>query len=255
MQRMFLGYLWGGEKAVVSRGTAAWVWGIAPWKDPVDITLSIRRDTPARWVSVHRCNLEPYDVGKKRGTRVCNATRVLIDLAGELDERSLELMLDDALRRGATSVPRLRWRLDQCRRGQVGSGALRRLLEARLVGGLSESTLETLMGRVLKGMEARGFPLPQRQFVVRLDGLGGTARLDFAFPEFKVGLEGDGRRWHGQGRWEEDLRRENAFRQAGWDVRRFSWRDVARDPAYVLEQAEAALRLAGWRRPAQGTLS
>lgn len=251
---MVLGYLWGGEKAVVSHWTAAWVWGLALWRDPVDLTFPTRRDTPANCVRIHRSSIEVCDVDRRKSIRLFNATRVLIDLAGEMDPSALELMLDEALRTGTTSIPRLRWRLQQLGRGVGGSRVLKELLENRLPGGLSESALETLMGQVLREMKRRGLPLPQRQFAVRLEALRKTARLDFAFPEFKVGLEGDGRRWHGQAQWHDDLRRENAFRQAGWDVRRFSWTDATRNTTYILDQAEAALRLSGWRPPEQGTL-
>lgn len=181
-----------------------------------------------------------------------NATRTLVDLASEVDENELELMLDAALRSGKTSLTRMRWRLQQLGSGHHGCHVLKRLVDGQLSGGLSESALETLIGRVLRQMKRRGFPVPERQFVVKLGR--GTGRLDFAFPHFKVGLEGDGRQWHGPGRWESDLRRENAFRQAGWDVRRFSWRDATKDPAYILDETEAALRLAGWRPFVQGTL-
>lgn len=252
-QRMTLAYLWGGEGSVVCRDTAAWVWGLAPDKGVIDLAMASHRQPPASWIVVHRHLLQPCDVVNFGAIETTNATRTLIDLAGDLDERALELMLDEALRRGLSSIPRMRWRLEQIGAGRSGCPTLRKLLHHRLPGGPSESVLETIMASVFKQMLKRGFPTPQRQFPVRLTGCR-NARLDLAFPRFRVGLEGDGRRWHGPVQWQEDLRRENAFRQAGWDVRRFSWRDATKDPAYLLDQAEAALRLAGWKPYLQGTL-
>lgn len=252
-QRMLLAALWGGERAVLCRWTAAWALRLSRASRTVDVSLPVRRQAPADWIRVHRSNLEACDVEQIAGVEITNATRTLIDLAKELEAVPLEIMMDEALRCGRTSIPRLRWRLERIAHGHAGCRLLKRLVEERLPGGPSESVLETLMSRILRQMKKRGFPLPQRQFEVRLDRRT-TARLDFAFPEFKVGLEGDGRRWHGPAQWQDDLRRENAFRQAGWDVRRFTWADATRNPSYILDQAEAALRLAGWRRPHQDAL-
>jgi len=245
-QKAVAAYLWGGPDCLLSHWVAASLLRLAPEPKLVDLIVPRNRRRPAQWVTVHRRAIDSCDVARLGALCCTNGTRTLIDLAPQTNDQTLEMMLEEGLRLGHCSVPRIHWRLDGLGPRHPGCGALRRLLEQRLTGGSSESALETLMGRVLKQMRQRGFPLPQRQFVVRLP-TGTRARLDLAFPSYRVGLEGDGRRWHTQAAWNEDLRRENAFRQAGWDVRRFSWRDVTKDPKYLLDDAESALRLAGWR--------
>ncbi|MGI8407881.1 MAG: hypothetical protein ACR2L3_05165, partial [Actinomycetota bacterium] len=140
-QRMQLAQLWGGEASVVSRWTAAWVLGLSPAGETVDISLPVRREAPARWVRVHRCHLEVCDVEQIHGVRITNATRTLIDLARDMEEVPLAIMMEEALRRGQTSIPRLRWRLERVRTGHAGCGLLKRIVEERLPGGLSESAL------------------------------------------------------------------------------------------------------------------
>lgn len=244
VQRIFLAHLWAGDDSIVCRGTAGWIWGFAAEPQDVDLVVPRRLRPPAPWVRVHRSALMDCDVTHTRSLPITDPTRTLIDLAGEVGEKQLEIALDTALRCRLTSLPRMRWRVGQLQKGQPGAAALKRILREQLPGGLSESALETLIGRLILQMRKRSFPIPERQFQLRLHDR--NARLDFAFPAYHVGLEGDGRRWHGRAQWEDDLRRENAFRQAGWDVRRFSWSDATREPSYILDQAEAALRLAGW---------
>lgn len=201
MQRIFLAHLWAGPDSVVCMRTAGWIWGLTGHPETIDVAVPRRLRAPAPWVRVHKLQLLRCDVTTKRSVPTTDATRTVIDLAGEVGEKELAIMVDHALRCGSTSLPRMRWRVEQLKRGQPGAAILKRLIDERLPGGLSESALETLIGRILLQMKGRSFPLPLRQFQVRLPDR--NARLDFAFPAFKVGLEGDGRRWHGQAQWQD----------------------------------------------------
>jgi very-short-patch-repair endonuclease len=79
------------------------------------------------------------------------------------------------------------------------------------------------------------------QFPV-LDDRVFVARLDFAYPAIRVGIEADGYRWHGNPEdWRRDLRRENRLKLLGWTLLRFSWEDVHDRPELVASQVRAAL--------------
>ena len=84
-----------------------------------------------------------------------------------------------------------------------------------------------------------GLPEPVRQHVV------GGVRLDFAYPSIKLGIEADSRLWHG-GR--TDVQRNsdkaNVLVAHGWRVLRFTWSDVRRRPAYVVDTVARELVLA-----------
>lgn len=166
--------------------------------------------------------------------------RTLIDLAAVVSIGEAARALDAALRRRITSLDSLRELLDELGRDRrPGAGTLRRLVEERDDRDrLLESRLEAKLLRVLR---SRAVPLPVAQFRV-LDGDAFVARLDFAYPSQRVGVEADGYRWHGSPeRWRRDLRRENRLKLLGWTLLRFSWEDVHDRPELVASQIRAAI--------------
>jgi very-short-patch-repair endonuclease len=92
-------------------------------------------------------------------------------------------------------------------------------------------------------------PLPVPQYQVVENGIP-IARLDFAYPIHRLGIEADGYRWHsGVQRWQEDLRRENRLKLLGWTLLRFSWTDVKERPELVASQVRSALETLGKGSP------
>lgn len=81
--------------------------------------------------------------------------RTLIDLATTVEERALELLVNDADRLGLVDPERLRAALDE-RHGVPGVRALRRLLDARTFR-LTDSELERRFLRLLRraGLRSR----------------------------------------------------------------------------------------------------
>jgi very-short-patch-repair endonuclease len=99
-----------------------------------------------------------------------------------------------------------------------------------------ESVLEQRLFRLLR---RAGLPPPAAQHEVRA-GDKIVARLDFAYPELRVGIETHGYRWHGgREQWQRDMRRENELKQLGWTVLVFGWEDVHREPERVIRQVRA----------------
>jgi very-short-patch-repair endonuclease len=184
-------------------------------------------------VTIHRSVVPAADRTRIGPIPLTTGTRTLIDIAAILDEESLELALDAALRRGLTSVGKL------CRalHGQAGTATLGRLVEARTPERGSESALETKVLRVLK---SHGLPVPVGQFEVR-DGARLIARVDFAYPGQLVAIEADGYRYHsGRSAWQRDRSRQNAFVARGWRVVHVTAEDL-RDSAAVASDVRRAL--------------
>ena len=79
------------------------------------------------------------------------------------------------------------------------------------------------------------------QFEVRIGAA--KYRLDFAFPVFKVAVEGHGFGAHG-GRLAHtrDARRFSDLAGAGWRVVPVTWEAITKEPNYVVEQIRSALR-------------
>lgn len=199
----------------------------------------------SRWtcegVRVHRTSLlPPCDVTQKTSIPLTNASRTLLDLGAVMDADHVEVALECALRRGLTSVPRLRWRLQEVGgRGHAGSAALRKLLDRREPGTRPlQSVLEV---RFLQGLCRRKLPAPVRQFEVRV---GQRRRfIDFGFPHALLGIEVGGRRFHsGPAAAQRDSRRHNELTALGWRILYFTWDDVQHRMDYVIDCIERELR-------------
>jgi hypothetical protein len=173
-----------------------------------------------------------------QGIRTTTATRTLIDLGGVVSAATLEAALERALHERLTTLDRLIRRFFQvARKGRTGIGPLRALLVDRdPTLAPAESDLETLLLRILR---EHGLPAPVRQHVVELDG--SVFRLDVAYPDRKIFIEGDGFGVHTMRRvFERDRDRQNLPVLAGWLPLRFTWRQLCRAPLRVATQVSDA---------------
>lgn len=179
--------------------------------------------------------------------------RTLLDLAGLLPRRRAAIALDDALRRGLTTIGSL----DHClwlteRRGRNGCGVLRDLVRERWT--LSEtptSPLETVIFDLLVGS---GLPTPALQYEVRDDKGSFVGRVDFAYPESKVIIEGHSKQWHwGVEAGSRDLARHNALAALGWTILYITWEDATRRRESTIARV-AQLISTPETRPPEGAL-
>ena len=94
-----------------------------------------------------------------------------------------------------------------------------------------------------------GLPEPVVQWVVN-DAGRFVARVDLAYPEWKIAIEyeGDGHRSDRQ-RWRADIRRQRELEALGWIVIRLTEADLAEGGAALLRilQQTIAARVAGWK--------
>ncbi len=170
--------------------------------------------------------------------------RTLLDLAGVVGQDVLELALEDALRRGLTSIPRLEWRMDElCKKGRPGCKQMARLVADRdRRARPTESGLETKIWRFIKEFQ---LPRPERQYEVALDN-NRAARPDFAYPHEKLALEGHSYRFHsGRAAWERDRQRHAALIAHGWRVIYISKDDLDHRKPELAQQILAALNSRG----------
>jgi very-short-patch-repair endonuclease len=164
-------------------------------------------------VTVHRGVIARNDRRIRGRVPVTSPARTLVDIAGMLDDESLEAVVEDFFHRGVTTPLAVQRCLDATGgTGRRGSHLLRALLADRDEAPL-EYKLEQKIWRLLRKAGLR----PVRQHEVRC----GTQRyrLDFAFPLLKVAVEGQGFAAHG-GRLahSRDNRRLADLVGAGWRV-------------------------------------
>jgi len=91
----------------------------------------------------------------------------------------------------------------------------------------TESVFETLLDRLLRGA---GLPVPVRRHEVKQGDIV-LARLDFAWPELRVGLEAEGLRWHaGRRAFQQGVDRANDLALTRWTIIRVTRDDLVPAP-------------------------
>jgi very-short-patch-repair endonuclease len=203
--------LWAGEGAVVSHAAAGALWRIE--------------------------EVEPVDRRMIGPIPVTSPARTLIDLAGILDAEALHAAVENAIHRGLTTPMSIGRRLDALGgKGRSGSGRLREILSDRGTSGAAESRLEVKIWRTLRasGMQ------PVRQHVVRCGDR--TYRIDCAFPQWRLGVEGVGDAFH---RSALERRRDHArladLASISWRMLPVTWHAITETPERVVEQVLRAL--------------
>jgi hypothetical protein len=204
--------------AVLSAGTAAWVWGLPHPRQATDV---VHLTDPHRWRRgrgwlMSRAALPAGEVTVRGAYRVTTVARTLVDVARTWPEVHAVAAVDAALLRGLTTRDDVRGVL---RRQADVPGVPRAVRALALADGRSESWLETY-GRLT--FAALGLPpfLPQVEL-----WLGGRLLkvADGWYPEAALAIEFDGRvkyrrprygRTPEQALWEEK-RTEDLLRSVG----------------------------------------
>jgi Protein of unknown function (DUF559) len=230
--------------AVASHRSAAALWSFPGFDEGiVEVTALRHRRRKARDVLWHETvRFDDREATSLDGIPVTNATRTLLDLGAVVGEVPLLVALDDAVRRGLTSIERMADELDRFGDRRRGSGTVRRVL-ARRRGGTPtpESPLETLFDQLIQDY---GLPEPVRQWPVVDDTGRVVARVDFAYPAAKLVIEIDGARYHAAaGRWEADLARQNAIGRRDLRILRYTSEALTQRPAAVAREIREALRV------------
>ena len=241
-QRLLAACLHAGPGAVASHRAAAALWRMDGVR-PGSVEITARRQVRSVGVIGHQFPLPPRHITSIGPIPVTDPARTLLDLGSVLSWEIVDQGLDDALRRGLTTLPRLWRRLRaEAERGRSGAGVLRGLLAVRdPASAPPESVLEARLALLLR---RSGLPAPVAQYEIR-EARRRVARLDFAWPDHMVALEADGYRYHsGRAAWQRDLTRRNALTGRGWRVLHVTWEDLARHPERVAAAIRNALRSA-----------
>jgi hypothetical protein len=208
----------GGREARASHGSAGEVWEM-PGRSIAAIEITCRRWKRTRQAGlvVHESRmLTELDGTVRNGIPVTTASRTIFDLAGTVGRRTLDLAIENALRRQLTTLDELADVLDRLgRRGRSGTTALRGALDRRAADdAFTESEAEQLIRRLLT---EHGLPEPVPQHEVRDRGGRLVARVDLAYPELKIAIEYDSYEHHvGRDALVRDSARRNAVVALGW---------------------------------------
>lgn len=201
-QRALAACLVAGPGAVVSHRSAAVLWGISGFRPGrVEVTVPPGRSNRNALARVHRSEVAGV---RREGIAVTRPARTIADLAAVVGGDVLEEAVDDVLCRRLVT-------LDELAGGR--SRALHTVVQAWNGHGLAEGVAEM---RVVRELLAAGLPQPVRQYELFHDGVL-VARVDLAYPDYRLAMELDGFRWHaGQGPFRSDRLRRNRIEAAGW---------------------------------------
>ena len=227
-----------GSKVAVCLSTAASMHG---FDTELDTHLHVlnplgQQLRPTRGLFVHRREGAPLVA--VAGRPVTSPAWTAIEVARALRRPRALATLDAALRSRTCAREELA-AADARQAGRRGIVSTRELLG--LASPLAESPMESEARLV---MLDGGLPPPVLQYEVT-DRRGRTWRLDFAWPQRRVGAEYDGVDWHsGPEAFRRDRERSAALQELGWSIVPVIATDVRQRPDDLVRRLDAQLRRA-----------
>jgi hypothetical protein len=215
--------LYAGPAAVVSGLSAAYIWGVDRQPQAVELTIPPTRHRRLSGVQLIRSNLTDDDTAMRRGLCVTSAARTTLELLLRLPRTDAVIGADAMLARTGLTAARLDAYVSE-QRGLHGIRAARDLVA--LLEPLTESPMESVCRLLIVD---NGLPRPIAQHVIRYNELT-LARLDFAYPQWKLGLEYEGDYHRDRGTFRRDIARYRGLENLGWKIIRITGDDILRNP-------------------------
>lgn len=190
----------------------------------------------------HRLQARPAACRHAEGLPIEHPARMWRQAAAEWDLDSLIIAADSLIlpRRRLLTIAELRQEIAEA--GDVAGRLLSRAIGAAREG--AETAEETRLRLLLV---RAGLPEPDLNIDLRHHGHF-VARLDLAYPRYRVAVEHDGR-VHAEdaAQFAKDADRWDAIREAGWTHVRILSHHMRPDPQVAVDKAARALFDAGWR--------
>jgi very-short-patch-repair endonuclease len=193
-----------GPGAVLSHLAAAALWGLRPPPAIIDVTVPTANGRKRRnGLRIHRStSLTTQEATIRRGIPVTTAARTIADLRRMLPRREVAAAIAEA----------------EVKRLPVGDRS----------GFLHEPTRSELERAFLRLCRRHRLPMPEVNVRV------GPYTVDFLWREANVIVETDGFETHGnRSAFEADRARDADLTVMGYEVIRFTWRQLSDDPAVV----------------------
>jgi very-short-patch-repair endonuclease len=223
-----------GKRTLVSHRSAAALFGLAaPPPDGVEVTVIARGCRSRAGLRVHQAEtLATVDRGSCHGIPVTAPARTLIDYAATAGYEEAERAIAEAFALKLLTEPRLTAAIDRAPH-RAGVAQVKAILGQEGGPSRTRSGGERAMLRLIR---AAGLPEPRTNYPVA----GFTA--DFCWPDERLIVEVDGHPFHSsRPAVERDHRRDLVHREAGYEVIRFTARQLEEAPFYVAAVIARAL--------------
>ncbi|WP_212839724.1 endonuclease domain-containing protein [Catellatospora sp. IY07-71] len=235
------------QAAVAGRSAVAFHGGLAPLDAaPVEVLVPpTHRFGPVAGLRVHTADVSTAEFVSRGRARVTSPLRTCWDLAQWYEPAEAVAHIDSLLGRGAVDLSELR-RHAHNQLDQRGGSRFGKAVELADGGAQSAPESHTRVGLVLAGL-----PRPVTQHVIEDRGRF-VARVDLAWPEYRVAVEYDGV-WHAQAdQFHLDRQRLNRLVGQDWIVLHLTAQRLREDlPAFTAE-VRTALRTRGWHPVRRG---
>ncbi len=203
-------------ECVLSHRSAAHHWGILMEhndSDPIDVVTETDFHVQRSTVKAHKTTQLEDHTTEYEGLRITTVERTIIDLAAVAEPHVLSAAITLAVSKHLTTVELIEKTLGTMRtKGRRGSKRLKSMLQRKDPTRLAaESGAER---RVYDAIRDSSFPDPTPQCCV--DTPYGQYRIDFAYPERRIGIEVDGPHHLSRTQSNYDRRRDQHLSAQGW---------------------------------------
>jgi very-short-patch-repair endonuclease len=222
--------------SIVVLGTAARAHRLpVPHDGLVHVVVPSGRAARGR-LTPHQFGLDDGDVTEAMGIPVTTRRRTILDCLGRLAPgAALDLLAWVSSRRLLEGEDVARWLAEHP--GRWGNPARARAGERLARGAVNPA--EDRLHAILRRARITGW-LAGESLVGHL---GIWVQADVYFPDVRLVIEVDGRRAHGDDRFQSDRTRQNLLVAAGCTVLRYTWADLVERPAEVAAQVRRTLAL------------
>jgi very-short-patch-repair endonuclease len=223
-----------GQPSLVAGRSALRLWGITQVRPPEIHVLAVGHHCRQKaGIRVHLVDsLDRRDRRTRHGLLVTSPSRTLVDVAGTISAIDLDELIAESRALRLVRPGELEAALARAGR-TVGAARMRRFLASEGEPGITRSKAERILRRLLR--EAR---LSGPETNVRVVG----HEVDFLWRNEKLVVEFDGYRFHGHRRaFERDRRKDVELVNAGYQVLRFTWRQLTEEPLVVIAAIARAL--------------
>jgi very-short-patch-repair endonuclease len=240
--RYLAGVLACGEGAMISHGSAAWVWGLSPtWLQIPEVTIPSRGHNRAGIQIHHSTILEEEDRSEFEGIPVTSVSRTLLDSGAMQSDKQLERMVEKAERMGLLDTGAIDSLIVRSGR-HAGRKRLRRAMALYLDPVISRARTERAFLDIVKRAK-----LPRPAINIFVAG----HEIDAYWEQERFAVELDGWETHRtRAAFERDPLRIEDLKLAGIDAIRITARRIEQEPGQVaqrlrilLERRRRALRL------------
>ena len=230
--------------AWATRWTAAYLWGLTD-RLRVPVTVVVPHGHRAARLDnvkvVRSRTLAEQDFTTRAGIPVVTVERMIADLAAVTELPVLRALAIDARQRKLLRPPLL-WELWERTWPVQGHQRLKRVAADLQEPGVDSALEWRLRGLLRRAGIAEPFPEPYPV----VEGGRLVAKIDIAWPTWKVGVECDGFRYHSErAQLERDTVRQNLLVANGWRLCRVTWRQVEHEPESVIASVHRILQDAG----------